>query len=462
MTEEILTTHLEKINDDDPSERRAAIEELMFEDLDENTLKIISEKIVDSDRGVRNAASTLLISNENPVVPGFITSFVASSDIAVRNLAGEILIQYGSAAVPTLLEFLPKGNDDDKKFVIDVLGLIGDDKAGEDILKEIDNTENENVLLACQEALGNIKYLPAVKKLLEQYSLNELFKPTIIEALGKIGSQEALDFMVSVYNSEDDLTRFSLIESLGLIGDEKTFFFLLSQLNTVSGPIVWPIIAALYELKNKFNFDIPFDETMKNALLETVLDADDKYKVAAIHLVSAFNDKDLLLACLKIYGNNFELDEIVKQKFMENPKIILTNISSYLKANAANLNSLLELLQELLQFEQGPITDTLSILELRNLTDALADGIENPDEEIRRAAFEILYMLDVDMAVLFIDKVVEDDNIWNRLKLLELVVDNNCEEVNAALNKLAEDADEFVSERAKEILTQRNNPNIIS
>ena len=462
MTEEILTTQLEKINDNDPSERRAAIEELMFEDLDEKTLKVISEKIVDNDRGVRNAASTLLISNENPVVPGFITPFVASSDIAVRNLAGEILIQYGSAAVPPLLEFLPNGNDDDKKFVIDVLGLIGDDKAGEDILKEIDKTENENVLLACQEALGNIKYLPAVKKLLEQYSINELYKPTIIEALGKIGSREALDFMMSVYNDEDDLTRFSLIESLGLIGDEKTFFFLLSQLNTVSGPIVWPIITALCELKNKFNFDIPFDETMKNALLETVLDADDKYKVAAIHLVSAFNDKDLLLACLKIYGNNFELDEIVKEKFMENPKIILTNISSYLKSNAANLNALLELLQELLQFEEVPITDTLSILELRNLTDALADGIENPDEEVRRAAFEILYLLDVDMAVLFIDKVVEDDNIWNRLKLLELVVENNSEEVKEALNKLAEDADEFVSERAKEILTQRNNPNIIS
>ncbi|MBL1212510.1 MAG: hypothetical protein HND52_04015 [Ignavibacteriae bacterium] len=460
MTEEILITHLEKINDNDPGERKAAIEELMFEDLDEKTLKVISEKIVDNDRGVRNAASALLISNENSAVPGFITPFIASSDIAARNLAGEILIQYGSTAVPSLLEFLPNGNDDDKKFVIDVLGLIGDEKAGEDILKEIDKTENENVLLACQEALGNIKYLPAVKKLLEQYPLNELYKPTIIESLGKIGSQEALDFMISIFNDEDDLTRFSLIESLGLIGDEKTFFFLLSQLNTASGPILYPIVTALNELKNKFGFDIPFDETMKNALLETVLDADDQYKEAAIHLASAFNDKDLLLACLKIYGKNLELDEIVKPKFMENPKIILKNISSYLKSNAANLNALLELLQELLQFEGDQIGDMLSILELRNLTDALTDGIEHPDEEVRRAAFEILYKLNIEMAVLFIDKVVEDDNMWNRLKLLELVVENNSDEVNEALNKLAEDADEFVSERAKEILTQRNNPNI--
>jgi HEAT repeat protein len=460
MSDDKISTLLEKVNSEDSNERRIAIEELMFEELDEHALKIISSKISDADRGVRNAASQVLISNESDAVPGFITPFVASEEISVRNLAGEILIQFGSKSITPLLEFLPKGNDDDKKFVIDVMGLIGDQTAGPDILEQMDITTNDNILLACQEALGNLKFESAIPKLLEQYSKNELYKPTVIEALGKIGSKEALDFMHKVYNDEDELTRFSLIESLGLIGDEKTFFFLLSQFNTCSGPIVWPIITAVHSLKTKFNFDIPFDETMKNALLQTVLDADDKYKEAAIHLISAFNDKDLILACLKIYGKNYELDELMKQKFIENPKVILSNIFSYLKSSARNLNSLLQLLQEFIELEEGAIHNNLSMLEVRNLTDALADGIENPDEDVRRAAFEILYSIDMDMALLFVDKVVEDDNIWNRLKLLELVADNNSAEVMTALNKLANDADEIVSERAKEILTQRLAPNL--
>lgn len=460
MSDDKISTLLEKVNSEDSNERRFAIEELMFEELDEHALRIICSKISDADRGVRNAASQVLMSNENDAVPGFITPLVAAEEISVRNLAGEILIQYGSKSVPSLLDFLPKGNDDDKKFVIDIIGLIGDQTAGPDILDQIDNTTNDNILLACQEALGNLKFEQAIPKLLEQYSKNELYRPTIIEALGKIGSNQALDFMLKAYKDEDELTRFSLIESLGLIGDENTFFFLLSQLNMCSGPIVWSIMTAVHSLKTKFNFDIPFEETMKNALLQTVLDADDKYKKAAIQLISAFNDKDLILACLKIYGKNYELDELMKQKFIENPKVILSNISAYLKSNARNLNSLLQLLLEFIELEDGAIHNNLSMLEIRNLTDALADGIENPDEEVRRAAFEILYSIDMDMAMLFVDKVVEDDNIWNRLKLLELIAENNSEEVMTALNKLANDADEIVSERAKEILTQRLAPNI--
>jgi HEAT repeat protein len=460
MADDKILALLQKLDSDDATERRFAIEDLMFEDLNDQDLKIISSKIEDTDRGVRNAASTLLMSKDNCAVPGFITPFVASEEISVRNLAGEILIQYGSKSVSSLLNFLPQGNDDDKKFVIDVLGLIGDQKAGPDILTQIDNTTNDNILLACQEALGNLKYEPSVPKLLEQYSKNELYKPTIIEALGKIGSKTALDFMFTVYSEEDELTKFSLIESFGLIGDERTFFFLLSQLNTCTGPIVWPIISAIYSLKIKYSFDIPFDETMKNALLQTVLDSDDVYKEAAIRLISAFNDKDLILACLKIFGTNSELDVLMKQKFIENPRVILSNISSYLKSSARNLNYLLQLLQELIEFEEGDVQSLLSMLEIRNLNDALADGIENPDEEVRRTAFEILYFINEDMAMLFVDKVVADDNIWNRLKLLELIVDNNSDEAITALKKLAQDSDEIVRERAKEILTEKITPHL--
>ena len=86
MSDDKISTLLEKVNSEDSNERRFAIEELMFEELDKHALKIISSKISDADRGVRNAASQVLISNESDAVPGFITPFVASEEISVRNL----------------------------------------------------------------------------------------------------------------------------------------------------------------------------------------------------------------------------------------------------------------------------------------------------------------------------------------------------------------------------------------
>jgi HEAT repeat protein len=456
-----ILEQLEKLKSEDPAERRSAIEELMFEELDDISLKAICDKVADSDRGVRSAVSLAIMNNTSEKIPYYITPYVASTDIAVRNLAGELLIQQGSNSLEALIEFLPKGNDDDIKFIVDVMGLIGDDRVGEDVINELNKSENENVILACLECFGNLKYVPAVDKLVEYYPKNELYKPTIIEALGKIGSQQALEFMFSVFNEEDDLTKFSILESFGLIGDENTFFFLLSQLNIQSGPITWPIISSIYSLKTKYNFDVPFDEKMKNALLQTILDADKKYKTAAVYLVAEFDDKDLIIACLSIYGSDFELDDCMKSKFMENPEIIFPNVAAVLESKESNTGAILALVQEMIEINPASLEENLSVLNKRNLTDVLTKCIENPDEEVRRIAFELLFEIDEETAYLFLDVIVYDDNIWNRLKLLELIENNEREETVEALNKLANDPDEIVRERAEEILEQRSNPNII-
>lgn len=134
---EIKSDLSETINElyaDDPAVRRAAAERFLYEELTSEIVKQFAEKLVDEDNGVRDAVSSVLISANNPEIAAHVVPFVSSKDIAIRNLAGEILLKKGTDSLDAMIDYLPKGNDDDKKFVIDVMGLIGDLKPVNEII----------------------------------------------------------------------------------------------------------------------------------------------------------------------------------------------------------------------------------------------------------------------------------------------------------------------------------------
>ncbi len=446
------------LNSEDPSERSAAVTSLMYEELDDETTEMLCALVEDQDKGVRNAVDMTLSNNPSPQIPKFLTKYISSGGIATRNLAGEILIKIGSGAVDAMLDYIDSGNDDDKKFLIDVLGLIGDTKPAEHIHELMKQCKNDNVLLACVEALGSLGYAESVDTMCELYERNELFKPTIVEALGKIGTKKVLSFIVSKYGEEDELTKFSMIESLGSVGDEESFYFLISELENTNGPIIWPIVGSIYKLKEKYNLDIPFDEKMKNALLQTVNCDEEKYKIPAVYLVIAFDDEETILTCVRIYGDVPELDEIIKPKIISHPQVLFSAFPDLVDSHSRNIRNLLELMKEFVEEDEGVFANNLSSLQRRTLADAFTKCLDDPDEEARRLAVELLFTLDKDTALLFIDKMVEDDNMWNRLKLLEIISGLDSNETKSALTKLANDAEDMVSDRAKYILSQDRLP----
>jgi HEAT repeat protein len=440
----------------DPANRCVAIESLMNEELDDEIIKVLCTFVEDSDKGIRNSIDMTLSLNPSPNIPLFLVQYVSSHNISSRNLAGEILLKIGINAVGAMIAFIENSSDDDKKFIIDILGLIGDPKSGGPILKVLDNNKDDNVILACVEALGNLKYYESLDKLFQTYEKNELYRPTIIEALGKIGSKKALDFVMSKFNEEEELVKFSIIESLGSIGDEQSFYFLISELNEASSPIISPIIGSIYELRDKYNFDVPFDDRIKKAILQTIFESERKYKKAAVHLISAFEDEEIIAACLKIYGEDFELDEIIKPKIFERPLVLFVALPSLIAELPENLMKLLELTKEIVDENSVEIISNLTGIQRRNISDSFTKCLDNPDEEIRKLAVELLFTADQNIAILFIDKMLDDDNMWNRLKLLEILSNVNLPEAESALIRMSNDAEEMISERAKSILFQKS------
>lgn len=426
------------------------IDAFFGEAIPDNLLDAVCSFLEIQDKAVNNNTAQLLSYNPNEKISEKLAVLISSPDIKLRNLAGEILIKRQSNSVLPLLSILPNTNDDDRKFIIDILGLIDDSRSIKPIEDVLINEKNENVILACIEALGNLHSEDSLQLIIECFEKNDLYRPTIIEAVGKIGSAKGLSFLQKVYEQEDELVKYSIVESLGKIGNEETFFFLLNELNKTNGPLVYPIINSIDILKRNFNFDIPFDERTKNLLLETVFEGEEEFKTAAAHLLLDYDDKEIIASLLRIYGNNFEIDELLKEKFFLNLDIVLANIPKVLDECPYNGQSMLLLLKEILEVNSG-LTD----IEKRNLISSVSNKLSSADEEIRRNAMELLFMFDQESALLFMDLMIEDNSIWNKLRLIELLEGINNPAAKEALEKLSADEEEMVQASAKSVLQNR-------
>ncbi len=246
-----------------------------------------------------------------------------------------------------------------------------------------------------------------------------------------------------------------MIESLGQIGSEDSFYFLIGELIKTTGPLVWSLVEAIYLLKEKYNLDMPFDEKMKNSILQTIEEGDSRYKRAAVNLAVEFEGEDIISACMNIYGEDFETDEIIKPKIEENPERYFKLLAALLNNEGTNLKNMLELALEILSRNDISYNDYLSGLQIRSITGFMIKNLDNPDEEIRKLSTEILFKIDKENAVMFLDKMLEDNSLWNKLKLLEIlggIRDNSAEK---AIGILAQDREEMISERAKFILSNK-------
>ncbi len=450
---------LQELSNQDPEIRRRAAEVFLTEPVSEAELARLTELLSDEDKGVRDAAGMALAFNDSPLIARMVVPFISSKDIGVRNLAGDILLKRGPEVIPEMLAYLPKGDDDDKKFIVDILGLIGDQSSAPAITAMIEENKNENVILACAEAIGNMKYEPGLFYLVQIYNQNELYGPTVVESLGKIGSAEACKFVMDNYPTASDLTKFSMLESLGDLGNEDTFFFLLNELPVSDIPYTWAIVLSLMKLKERFDLDIPYDEQTKIKILSTLTDGDKNYRVAASALIVSFKDEDALNACLQIYGSDWEVDANILPYLCQNGPVTLRLILDSLISRKQNLRPVLELLKNFLVEWNGTSLSKLEETEVVNLCDSLSLHLSHSDEEVRKLAMELLFMMRPEMALVFFDRMSSDTVLWNRLRLIELVEQYTPAQAKEYLSAFENDPDEMIRERVQWVL-QSSSPNI--
>ncbi|MGB8320306.1 MAG: hypothetical protein WCE54_19390, partial [Ignavibacteriaceae bacterium] len=194
----------------------------------------------------------------------------------------------------------------------------------------------------------------------------------------------------------------------------------------------------------------------KKIILQTIVDASVEYKQIAANLLLIFNDKETVTVYLKIFGEDEEIDQMISPKFWENPKLVVEIISDLITMNPNNIKPLLNLLKDVIQLDGEEKYNSMHSLQLRNLTDALSKYLSDHDEEVRMLSLELLFLLDKNVAVLFVDDFSEDNNIWNRLKLVEILGEVVHPKADEVLLKLSNDSEEMIKERADFCLSNRD------
>lgn len=452
---------IKKILDTEEAEKiRTTVENFQLVEMPDKVVEYVTAKLLSDDNGVKDTITRILSYNKNPNIPKFLVPYVSSGNIAARNLAGEILLNRKNESIDAMLNYLPSANDDDQKFIIDILGLIGDPKPAFEIVTVLRYTKDENVILACVEALGNMKTEIGIDDMISIYEQNELFRPTVIEAFGKIGSPECVNFINANYYGVDELTKFSLIESLGEIGNEESFNMLINDIQYLEGAYKWVAIETIGKIEEKYGFKLPSDIALKNSLIETLEDADLLYKKAAVKLVSLFSSEDVLEKVLSIYGNDSEIDNKLAEFFSQNLVSFFKKTSEYLKQNPSNIKEIISLIKEMIQIDGGVTFQSITEFEIRAFVEQFTNQLTNPDEEVRASSMELLFFLDLETALIFCDSMLEDPCTWNRMRLLDIIQYGDHPKILETLKVLATDKDEMVKENAQAILNERGISNL--
>ena len=215
------------LGDSDEEQRRSAVLELK-RFVPAARRNLLMKALGDPVWRVRKEATGVLLAGgpDPELIRMLVGALGDASNAGLRNAAVEILAGFGSVVIPALVSSLRQVDGDTRKFIVDVLGLIGDGAARTALELALEDPDI-NVATAAAEGLGTLaapEALPALIKALDRPAL--WFRYALLEAIAAIGSPVAVP-IVSSYG-EDRLLRRAVFDCLGRIGDVRSVPFLLA------------------------------------------------------------------------------------------------------------------------------------------------------------------------------------------------------------------------------------------
>jgi len=167
----------------------------------------------------------------------------------LRNSAVEALTKLGVAAVPFLQPYASDADHDVRKFVIDIMGSIGDSSAVVTLIHALADPD-ANVCAAAAENLGKIGDTQAVPHLLQALANPDVWlRYTIMEALGKIGEPVPLPIITQL--AEENLLKKAVFDCLGAIGGAEAVPLLLGGLRERQKNAREAAVAALIKVRGR-------------------------------------------------------------------------------------------------------------------------------------------------------------------------------------------------------------------
>ncbi len=295
MTELQIRRLIKELSSPNASKRRLAAVKLA--DADERAIYPLIKALNDENLGVQDAAISSLISIGGEVV-AYMVSPLLRCDAHLRNISFMILKELRSETLSLIPSLLRDKDQDIRKFAIDLICEIGYFEYPELIASMLENDNDINVRMAAVKAIGILRYHQAIPQLINALRDDEWLIFSSLEALGELKDNECIEHVVELLSSKLDSVRYAAIETLEKIGTEESVKALLS---------LWKIADGLdkrYLAKSLSRLGLTIDsEDFFNELLNLLKTGDNEEKIIAIKSLSKFNKADSMSVIIDFAGS---------------------------------------------------------------------------------------------------------------------------------------------------------------
>ncbi|HEX8960477.1 MAG TPA: HEAT repeat domain-containing protein [Geobacteraceae bacterium] len=223
----------------------------------------------------------------------------AHDNAGLRNSAVEALERLGSLAIPVLLRHIADDDPDVRKFVVDILGNIGDAVAVPLLITALGDLD-PNVSAAAAENLGKVADPRGVPHLVDALARNDVwFRYTVLEALSRIGSPVPMDVVAPLIG--ENLLKKAVFDCLGVIGGEEAVPILIEGLRERVKNAREAALFALVKVRERLPaeitarvVDVPLrglaGSPFVDSLVATVESSDRGLKEAAVKVLGLIGD----------------------------------------------------------------------------------------------------------------------------------------------------------------------------
>jgi HEAT repeat protein len=446
----------ELLHGEHPDSRRQAAEDLSGCN-ETAVVEALAAALKDKDKGVRDAASQALLTLDGDRVAHAIVGYIAEENIVIRNLAGDMLHRLGAASVSSLLPYIQKPDHDVRKFAIDLLALVGTSDTALSILSCLSDPD-ENVVVAAVEALGDLRNPETLPHLMNAYAVHPFARPSVVDAIGKIGGPEALRFLRAKFGAvdadavADPVLLCTLVDSLGRVGDEHALADLQQKVPSVKGKLRHVLLHAVGRITERVQGATIFDEKYVRDLCNMLAEDDAEMKSVAVKGLAAFPGHDITRALLQSFGVNDELDSLLHTVLGARDEALGVAVDALLEQEPAARKHSVRLIGHLAnrmiqqaftrqgcEFDEGVLT-----LAFERIQSLWGEG----DHETRAAIVEALFRLDGDKTIGFFQTLMEDPDPWLRIAVIEYVTAVADRRVPMFVNHYLDDEDPMVREAA--------------
>jgi HEAT repeat protein len=449
--------------DPDPDMRRRAAETLSSTD-GLAAVAALAAALQDESKGVRDAAFRSLCAVGGINVARAIVEYIGDEDIVIRNLAAELLIKLGTTSVPAILPYLHDQSQDVRKFAVDILGLIGDQAPASEMLPLLFDSD-ENVVVSTVEAFGNMKAVAVVAALEETYDRSSASRGAVAEALGKIGDPASSDFLLLRLQEalgaaeQDPVVLFTLIEALGIVGTDRAGTVLQQSRERLTGRLRSALLHALVLIASRAGRSPEFPGEFQEDFLAALRDPEPAVRLSAARVLMALPGFDISCALMRTFGSSAELDSFLLKHLPSRGDVIAAALQHLEQHRTRSVKGIILLLGRLTLGLTRTIMKTavteVQVRHLERMFILIADRWSTADEETRAAIVDLLFRLDGDNAVEFLDAIMNDPDPWLRVHVIEIIAAIADRRAPDFIARFLQDDDEMVRDTALGILEAR-------